>query len=156
MNVLKERMVREADPYTLVCILDIWYVTSYCHLRHDIRNFRLSRISELELLPQKFERPAHIPMHQRNDPGRRLTVRALFDEVSADRVQESRFYYIEATEKTDDGLLVTLTARQEGDVLSWLMSWGRHVRVLEPASLQMRIVEEARAMLAPYTLHADF
>lgn len=46
-----------------------------------------------------------------------------------------------------DRQLVTLRVRQESEILQWLLSWGRHVRVLEPESLRKQLAEEAQAML---------
>jgi predicted DNA-binding transcriptional regulator YafY len=33
-------------------------------------------------------------------------------------------------------------------VTGWLLGWGRNVRILEPASLRQRVLEEARAAVA--------
>lgn len=140
--------IREADPYALVHIATTWYLVAYCHMRQGIRNFRLDRIENLELLTKTFKRPSDFSMqdHQERQP-RNLIVRALFDMAVARWVHESRFYYAVAEEETPEGLMVTLKVRQESEVLQWLLSWGRHVRVLEPESLRMRLVEEAERML---------
>ena len=42
---------------------------------------------------------------------------------------------------------MTLKPHQESEVLQWLLSWGSHVRVLEPETLRQRILEEAQVML---------
>ena len=76
-----------------------------------------------------------------------MIVRALFDKAVARWVHESRSYYTVAEEETPAGLLVTLHIRRENEVLQWLLSWGQHVRVLEPASLRKRLAEEAASML---------
>jgi predicted DNA-binding transcriptional regulator YafY len=78
---------------------------------------------------------------------RSVLVRALFDKEVARWVRESRSYYMTCEEETPDGLLVTLKPHQESEVLQWLLSWGSHVRVLEPESLRQRIAEEAQGML---------
>ena len=140
--------VREADPYGLVHYLNVWHVIAYCHLRQDIRNFRLDRMDDLALLPETFQRPAQFMMNQKqSDERKRIVVRVLFDKEVARWVQESRSYFTDAVEETPQGLLVTLKPHQESEVLQWLLSWGSHVRVLEPESLRKRIAEEARAML---------
>ena len=36
----------------------IWYTSAYCHLRRDLRTFRLDRIRSLEATGDTFERPA--------------------------------------------------------------------------------------------------
>ncbi|MBN7795309.1 helix-turn-helix transcriptional regulator [Parahaliea mediterranea] len=53
-----ERMRREIDPYGLVFRWGHWYVSGYCHLREDLRSFRLDRLANVEPLPGRFERPA--------------------------------------------------------------------------------------------------
>jgi predicted DNA-binding transcriptional regulator YafY len=140
--------VREADPYGLVHYLNTWHVIAYCHLRQGIRNFRLDRMDDLKLLPETFQRPAQFTMSQRQtDERKHIVVRVLFDKEVARWVKESRSYFTETIEETPHGLVVTLKPHQESEVLQWLLSWGSHVRVLEPASLRKLIAEEAMAML---------
>jgi len=139
---------READPYGLVHFLNAWHFIAYCHLRQDIRNFRLDRIDDLVLLPKTFQRPANFKMGEsQSGQRRRMLVRVLFDTEVARWVQEARSYYITSQEVTHDGLLITLEPHQESEVLQWLLSWGSHVRVLEPETLRQRITEEAQEML---------
>jgi len=139
---------READPYGLVHFLNAWHVIAYCHLRQGIRNFRLDRIDDLVLLPKTFQRPANFNMSKpKSDQQRSVFVRALFDKEVTRWVRESPSYYMTSEEETPGGLLVTLKPHQESEVLQWLLSWGSHVRVLEPETLRRRIAEEAQAML---------
>ncbi|GHO88655.1 helix-turn-helix transcriptional regulator [Dictyobacter formicarum] len=144
---------READPYGLAYIMSAWHLTAYCHLRQDIRNFRLDRIEELELLTRTFTRPANVNFGQsERDQQRTMTARVLFDSEIARWVRESRSYYVTAEEETADGLLVTLKVRQEREILQWLLSWGSHVKILEPASLRELLAEETRRMLQNYQI----
>lgn len=143
-----EPQTREADPYALVYINQTWHLSAYCHLRQAVRNFRLDRMDALGILPQTFTRPAEtwIEQYRRSEVGN-ITVRVLFAREVARWVREARSYYTIGEEETPDGLLVTLQVRQEGEILQWLLGWGRHVRVLEPESLRKQLAEEARAML---------
>lgn len=49
---------REVDPYGLVFRAGFWYVSGHCHLRNDLRSFRLDRVTQVEALPKSFLRPA--------------------------------------------------------------------------------------------------
>lgn len=143
--------VREADPYGLAHWLGAWHLIAYCHMRQDIRNFRLDRMEELELLPRTFIRPANFQMYRgQKDQSRSITVQVLFDREIARWVREGRSYFVTDEEETEDGLLVTLMIRQQSEILQWLLSWGSHVRILEPASLRERLAEEVQAMLRNY------
>ncbi|HEY7125015.1 MAG TPA: YafY family protein [Ktedonobacterales bacterium] len=148
---------READPYALVHVGDAWYLTAYCHLRQGIRHFRLDRMDDLALLTATFTRPVDFSVSQAYAENDRFTlvVRALFAAEVARWVREAPSFFTVSMEDTSGGLLVTLQMRHERDVLQWLLSWGRSVRVLEPASLQRLIAEEARAIAQAYQSPED-
>jgi predicted DNA-binding transcriptional regulator YafY len=46
------------DVYGLVQHLGGWYAAGWCHLREDVRVFRLDRVQSLATEPETFERPA--------------------------------------------------------------------------------------------------
>ncbi|HEY7416564.1 MAG TPA: WYL domain-containing protein, partial [Ktedonobacteraceae bacterium] len=48
---------RMFDPYGLVCRGGYWYVVGYCHLREDLRTFRLDRIQQVEMRDEMFQPP---------------------------------------------------------------------------------------------------
>jgi predicted DNA-binding transcriptional regulator YafY len=50
---------RDFDPYGLTYYLHKWYVVGYCHLRQDLRSFRLDRITQINSVAAHFERPEH-------------------------------------------------------------------------------------------------
>ena len=50
---------RDFDPYGLTYYLNRWYVVGYCHLRQDLRSFRLDRISNVNVVNTHFHRPEH-------------------------------------------------------------------------------------------------
>jgi len=52
-----EESERDFDPYGIVFNEGFWYTAGYCHLRRDLRTFRLDRISALEQRELFFERP---------------------------------------------------------------------------------------------------
>jgi predicted DNA-binding transcriptional regulator YafY len=143
--------VRDADPYGLYFAVDTWYLTAYCHTRREIRHFRLDRMRHLDVLERTFARPPGFRMEriEAEEKGR-VVIRALFDPSVTPWVKESRSFYIAATEETPEGVLVTLRARHENEVLPWLLGWGVQVRVLEPPSLQKRLAEEARKIIEKY------
>lgn len=142
---------REANPYGLAYLLNNWHLIAFCHMRQDVRTFRLDRIEDLELLEQTFTRPAHFQMHHHQEnQSRDLTVRALFDKEIARWVHEERNYYVSNEEETTEGLLVTLKIRHESEVMQWLLGWGSRVKILEPDSLRQRLAEETQRMLQNY------
>src|SRR5262249_23550139 len=100
---------RDADPYALVNARNRWYIIAYCHLRKDVRGFRIDRMDKLEVLRRAFARPANYSIQEeRQLSPRELTITVLFDPEVARWVQEERLFYIESTVMQADGLLMTL------------------------------------------------
>lgn len=48
---------RDFDPYGLVWRGGRWYAVGHCHLRRDVRSFRLDRVVDVQPLPASFGRP---------------------------------------------------------------------------------------------------
>ena len=48
---------RRFDPFGVAFRHGRWYAVGMCHLRKDIRTFRLDRVAAVETLPGTFERP---------------------------------------------------------------------------------------------------
>jgi predicted DNA-binding transcriptional regulator YafY len=139
---------READPYGLLNYAGAWYLVAYCHLRKALRNFRLERISDLRILEKSFTRPENFSLETpAPDNQRTLLIRALFDPEIADWVKEAKTFFVEEMQETSEGLLVSLRVRTENEVVNWLLSWGGKVKVLEPASIQKRLIQEAKKIL---------
>ncbi len=145
---------READPYGLVHVSGAWYLVAYCHTRRGRRNFRLDRMEQLQILPKKFTRPKNFVLQQDPDSQRTLIVQAVFDQQIARWVQEARSYFTVAEEQREDGLWITFAVRHENDLLTWLLGWGQHVRVIEPETLRQRLSAEAEGILRNHPPHS--
>ena len=52
-----EETRRSVDPYGIVYRSGFWYMVGYCHLRTDLRTFRLDRIVSTEMCEESFIRP---------------------------------------------------------------------------------------------------
>jgi predicted DNA-binding transcriptional regulator YafY len=145
---------RDADPYGLSHVGNTWYLVAHDHTRHEVRTFRLDRMEGLRVLEKTFARPKGFTLERRNPGGEgQITVRVLFAPEVARWVREAPSFFTVALEDTAEGLLMTLRVRQEREVAGWLLGWGRNVRILEPASLRQRVLEEARAAVAMHEGH---
>ncbi len=149
-DIGEAKTTRSADPYALINADNRWYMVAYCHLRHDVRNFRVERIEQIQVLRRAFARPSTFDIQMLQARPRAVIVKALFDRDVGRWVQEEQAYYLGSVEERPDGLLVTLQVWREDDILPWLLGWGSHVRVLEPESLRDRIRQEAQALLDSY------
>lgn len=155
MDRSQAKKTRDADPYSLMHYGDAWYLNAFCHLRKEIRQFRLDRISDLKLLDKSFVRPADYKLEAPEEDDRNVIVQALFHPDAAPWVRESRSYYVTDMQDNPEGhpgcLLVTLKAHFETEVISWLLSWGAKVEVLEPESLKRRLANIAKEIYEKYS-----
>ena len=53
----KQLNYRSVDPYRIIYWNNKWYVIGFCHLRNDIRSFKVDRIESLIQTENKFNRP---------------------------------------------------------------------------------------------------
>ena len=52
-----EETRRQVDPYAIVHTLGLWYMVGYCHLRRDLRTFRLDRVAHISMCAETFVPP---------------------------------------------------------------------------------------------------
>jgi len=143
--------VRTVAPYGLVIHQGSWVLVARCEWRQNIRHFRLSRMSELIELEDRFMLPSDFHLDEYQPPDDRdVRVRILVQPDIADKVRESNNFYIETIEDHVGGLLVTLRVRQPEELLHWVLGWGSGVLVLEPESFRDRVRNELKKTLKRY------
>ncbi len=55
----RETTLRDVNPYSLARLSNDWLLMGYCHLRQDMRVFRLGRMAQVKILEEQFDRPAN-------------------------------------------------------------------------------------------------
>lgn len=141
---------RDVEPIRLVNLNDAWFLVGYCRLRQDARIFRLDRIDRLEVLEERYvptARHAVGPPHER-DLERFPEARVCFAPEVIRWVRERQIYEFLREEPGADCPVFVYAIREERDLLTWLLSWGRAAEVLDPPWLRALLVEEARAVAA--------
>lgn len=145
---------RELDPYALVHRWGWWYVVGYCHLRQDLRIFRLDRIEGLTLLDQSFDAPQDFELraYLRNLPQAdvAITVRMHFAAEFAHVAREGRPYWNAMLPAPDGSMLVEFSAPDLTWAASTALAYGPIVEVLEPREVRQVVAEWAAAVVELY------
>ncbi|HVZ40752.1 MAG TPA: YafY family protein [Candidatus Kapabacteria bacterium] len=144
--------VREADPYALSNLDGAWYLMAFCHLRNGVRNFRLSRMEDLEPTAETFLRPPHAGRREDHEDEYRIEAVVLFAHEVSQWVRESHFYYKAQQVETEHGLAVTLRAPNQAELIPWILQWGAKARVLSPMSLAESVRREAEKIVGCYAV----
>jgi len=139
------------NPYGLVHHGTGWRLVGYDRDAARVRHVQVSRITDLALLDDTFERPAGYHAALGGDGPPRQTVQVLFAARVASTVQAPPSVHVVDTEPRPDGrLLMTLRVQHERETLPWLLSWGADAYVVEPEALRHRLAQEAQRIAAQY------
>ncbi|WP_346657627.1 YafY family protein [Paenibacillus sp. YPG26] len=153
----KERLL---DPYGLVQWKGNWYVVGYCHHRSEIRSFRVDRIQTLTVTEQTFRHPESFSASQffMNSllPGSKeepdlVHVRISGQEEALNELSRHWLFAHTLTRRGPGEILFRLTEESiQSFAPYFLLSYGKAITILEPASLQKRMVEILKGMLHHY------
>jgi len=137
-----EITTRVIEPAELSYADGAWYVNGYCRLRQDRRSFRLNRIEQYKLLPERFT-----PKMPTTPPAEVITVKVRFAPTMLRWVQERQHYAFVRQE--GDCLIYQVHTLQE--IQSWLFGWGTAAEVVEPEALRSAMRAEAKKLFEMLT-----
>lgn len=139
------------EPYYLVFKWSSWYVWGWCTEKKDFRLFKLNRMDALLKEDITFI-PREVPMPNLSDekifPGG-IKVKALFTRDLQWRLVEEFGIHC-FTENEDGTLLFTADYTEKENLLSWLLTFGDKVKVLEPAWVQEELIRIAKNIIKAY------
>jgi predicted DNA-binding transcriptional regulator YafY len=151
----QETTQREVDPYALVHQWGVWYLVSYCHLRREMRTFRVDRIQALTSLETTFVKPADFSVteymarsFQPPEPVHEIEVR--FDSSVAPFVKEERADWQHLTENPDGSVTVTFMSSELDWPASFVLRYGEAATVVRPPELVEKVKATAQAIVARY------
>jgi len=152
-----EVTVRKFDPYIIEIYDGCYHLIGYCHLRNLIRDLRISRIKEIQLTDESFERPKNF--YQNYKKGRfgklcgeeQIKLLLRFTGEAARYVKEYESKKADfLVEEKDGSLLFEKNTTMTPEILKWVLSFGSDVLVLEPETLREQVVQEAKKMVERY------
>ncbi len=151
-----EAVTRQVEPHFLVSAGGDWLLVAWDRDRDAPRTYALARIQWCEALDERFNRRPELAVdeftrHQFLSEGGLaaydLVVR--FDARAGRIAAERKWHPSQRTRTAEDGRLeLTLSVSGTGDVLRWLLGFGRGVEVLAPERMRRLLCEEALAAAA--------
>jgi predicted DNA-binding transcriptional regulator YafY len=135
-----EESERDFDPYGIVFNEGYWHTIGYCHLRHDVRTFRLDRIIRLEAGEESFERPEDFDVVGRVLHSIAFIAGAKEVEVVLETTMERARQVIPpimgTLEPSEQGVIFRRTASQLEWIAHVLISLDFPVHVVQPVELR--------------------
>jgi predicted DNA-binding transcriptional regulator YafY len=153
---------RQVDPYGLVVSNESLQLVAFCHKRQEVRNFRVDRILELQVLEQHFELQSGFSLKKYmstafrwevGETERRVVVE--FDRAIAPFVRGRQWHSTqELTDLPGGGLLLSMRVSGLLDVAQWVLSYGKGAIAREPPELVRAIAQAVETMHHQYETEA--
>jgi predicted DNA-binding transcriptional regulator YafY len=113
---------------------------------------------KVRLTTKGFRRPADFSIAQVlsgsfgvHSAGKKQRIRVLFDPFAARLVAERKWHESQRVrEKADGSILLELELGGLQEIERWILSWGAHVKVLEPPQLREMIRQTVNSIAKLY------
>ncbi len=142
----------EVDPYRINPFMRVWRLIAYDHARKDIVEIDIDRIKGVELLERTFELPEDLSMNAYfvgvwgvfpRKTGSLEDIVLEFEPDAARWVKEGLWPAGRKMERLGGGRMrMKISLSISPDFLSWLMYFGRRVRVIKPDWLREKVAAE--------------
>jgi len=149
---------RRVRPYHLGCLENQWYLFGEDLERRQLRTFALPRMRKVSLTNKGFRRPADFSIAQIlsgsfgvYSAGKKQRIQIQFDAFAARLVAERKWHESQRVrEKANGSIILELELGSLQEIERWILSWGKHARVLAPKELATRIRDEVAAVAKLY------
>lgn len=155
-----EESRRVVEPYAVIPYVRSWQLIAYDHLRGDVREFKLDRIREAELLDVGYTIPADFDLDaylgdawglMRGAAGEPEEVVLVFAPEAGRWVTEERWHPSQRAQTLSDGRVqVSFCLGITPEFVNWVLYYGSRVRVVQPEHLRRRVAEELRRAAEGY------
>ncbi len=147
---------RIVDPYALALQWGNWYLAGRCHLRDDLRTFRVDRIQAVEAtgvtfdLPPDFDAREYLQRMAREQPATYYRVAVRFDADVAHIVRERQEDWQDLTEHGDGSVTLAFDASELAWPSRWVLTYQDKATVLGPPELANMVRDAAQAIASRY------
>jgi predicted DNA-binding transcriptional regulator YafY len=143
---------RHVDVYGLVYHLGNWYAVGYCHLRHDLRVFRLDRVKGVSLCETSFDPPTDFdPLEHVWKTIATIPSKWQIEVLLLTTLEDAQFRVpmnVGVLEPVDGGILMRCNAAELGWMARYLVELGCPLRVIHPTELRVELRQLAASILA--------
>jgi predicted DNA-binding transcriptional regulator YafY len=147
---------RHLDPYALALQWGNWYLIGHCHLRGELRTFRVDRIEDVAATAAGFEIPAdfdartHLQRMGEERPSTYYLVMVRFDPEVAHIVRERREEWQELVEHPDGSVTLSFQSSDLAWPCRWVLTYRDGATVIEPPALVEMVREAGLSIAARY------
>lgn len=151
-NARMEKSNRVVEPLQLAFKDKTWYLKAYCRVKEGIRLFKLTRIKNLEVLAENFERRLNREIKEEflaNLLRDTRDIKLWIHKSQAYRVYDE-FEEEQIIENENGSFIVQINYPEDEWIYGYLLSYGSFLKVIEPIDLRNKIIEKLRGALDMY------
>lgn len=161
--IREQKTTRKLDPYNLISRESSWYVIGHCHLRNQVRMFKLMRIESINVLDDKYFLPlGYSAQSYLRDTftlikGKEQTVEIQFFHPASVWVSEKLWLPSQKIIDLKNDSII-FKARVDGleDIKKWVLGFGKLAKVLKPQVLVDEIKQEVSEVGQLYEKYYEF
>ncbi len=151
---------RIVDPIGLVFYGNAWHLIGHCKMRNLPRDFRLDRISKLNILdiPAQPKKPGDLKKYFMDYwvKADLFEVKVWFDNSIAGAVVSSKYFFGFIDEYSEgEGVVMSFAVNDYLYIANWLLSFGNRIKVVKPIQLQEIMVEQVKKLSVIYLSDSD-
>lgn len=155
-SIFKEKTF---EPYHVICQKGSWYVLGKDMETGQVRIYALSRMKNIRMTGNHFEIPSDFDLSHHidlsfgvwNNPEPPEEYELQFNSSLANYITEREWHKSQSIVQNEDGsVTLCFKTNQKQIVVSWVLGFGTAVRVIKPAWLAEKILEEARKIFMMY------
>lgn len=153
VNSELKKSERTIEPLQLAFKSHAWYMVGYCRYRKEIRTFRLSRIKNLQIMPEIFVRelpPDDSLTPECNGECSVPFLKLRFSPEIAHRLYDE-FQEDQICLCDDGSYYVTVQYELNNWTIHYLLSFGKYVEIMEPKTARIMFKERVMDILKIYT-----
>jgi predicted DNA-binding transcriptional regulator YafY len=142
---------RIIDPLGLVFYGNAWHLIGFCKLRRDMRDFRLDRITKLDITNEcaREKKPGELKRYFQEYwlKADLYEVKIWFEKAAVKGLSSSKYYFGYIDEYEDEGgIVMSFAVTDYTYIAHWLLSLGNTIRIIQPEALKMELIRIVREL----------
>ena len=148
INSKGETSNRVVEPLQLWFKSRAWYLIAYCRKASDYRIFRLSRIRDITVTDEKFER--ELPTLEYGDENFDVKTTEVVLKIHPEMAHRVYDEFYDVKRSADGYFIVKMNYHEDEWLYGYIMSFGKYAKVIEPVTIQKLIKERIEESLKNY------
>lgn len=139
---------RKVEPLQIYFKDKAWYLKAYCREKQDYRLFKISRMKDIRILEESFERELP-PIVDKKQNIKTITLELEISKDMAYRVYDE-FKKENITQKTNGDFIVKVQYPENDWVYGYILSFGEYIKVISPEHVKKWVKEKLEKAIKNY------